>query len=69
MTQELRLTKNKEVYVLRYDEGQESRVLDTLVEMVNRTDLSFDWFDAAILSQQLGKRLATELKQLPKKKE
>jgi hypothetical protein len=35
---------------------------------VNRRDLSFDWFDAAVLSHQLGQHLAKELKSfLPKK--
>ena len=52
----------------RYEVGQEGKVLDALVEMVNRRDLAFDWFDAAVLSHQLGQHLAKELKvYLPKK--
>jgi hypothetical protein len=36
--------------------------------MVNRREDSFDWFDAAVLSHQLGQHLAKELKAyLPKK--
>jgi len=43
-------------------------VLDALVEMVPRRELGFDWFDAAVLSHQLGQHLAKELKTyLPKK--
>jgi hypothetical protein len=43
-------------------------VLDALVEMVHRRELSFDWFDAAVLSHQLGQHLAKELKAfMPKK--
>jgi hypothetical protein len=43
-------------------------VLDALVEMVHRRDLAFDWFDAAVLSHQLGEHLAKELRDfLPKK--
>ena len=39
-----------------------------LIEMVNRRDMKFDWFDAAVLSHQLGQHLAKELKTfLPKK--
>ena len=34
----------------RYEVGQESKVLEALVETVNRRDLPFDWFDAAVLS-------------------
>jgi hypothetical protein len=44
------------------------RVLDALVDMVNRREVPFDWFDAAVLSHQLGQHLAKELKgYLPKK--
>jgi hypothetical protein len=64
----LSLVKGRHRFCFRYETGQEAQVLDTLVEMVNRRDLSFDWFDAAILSHQLGQHLAKELKAfLPKK--
>ena len=43
----LSLMKGKEHFCFRYEVGQESRVLDALIEMVNRRELSFDWFDAA----------------------
>ena len=37
-------------------------------DLVNRRDVGFDWFDAAVLSHQLGQHLAKELKAfLPKK--
>jgi hypothetical protein len=43
-------------------------VLESLIDMVNRRELTFDWFDAAVLSHQLGQHLAKELKgYLPKK--
>ena len=52
----------------RYETGQESKVLDALIELVNKRENSFDWFDAAVLSHQLGQHLAKELKAyLPKK--
>jgi len=64
----LSLAKGRHQFHFRYDEGQEAQVLESLVEMVNRRDLPFDWFDAAILSHQLGQHLAKELKAyLPKK--
>lgn len=66
----LSLVKGNQHFIFRYDVGQESKVLDTLIEFVNRADLSFDWFDAAVLSHQLGQHLAKELKAyLPKKGE
>jgi hypothetical protein len=64
----LSLVKGRQHFCFRYEAGQEGKVLDSLVEMVNRRDLAFDWFDAAVLSHQLGQHLAKELKvYLPKK--
>jgi hypothetical protein len=64
----LSLVKGRHHFYFKYEAGQESGVLNSLVEMVNRRDLPFDWFDAAILSHQLGQHLAKELKAfLPKK--
>ncbi len=64
----LSLIKGKDQFCFRYEVGQESKVLESLIEMVNRRELSFDWFDAAVLSHQLGQHLAKELKAyLPKK--
>ena len=68
VTKTLSLMKGKEHFCFRYEVGQESKVLDALVELVNRRDMHFDWFDAAVLSHQLGQHLAKELKSfLPKK--
>ena len=67
-TKTLSLVKGKQHFCFRYEAGDESKVLDALVDMVNRRELSFDWFDAAVLSHQLGQHLAKELKAyLPKK--
>ncbi len=64
----LSLVKGKDHFCFRYEVGQEAKVLDALIDMVNRRDMSFDWFDAAVLSHQLGQHLAKELKPyLPKK--
>ena len=64
----LTLHKGKDHLCFRYEAGHESKVLDALVEMVHRRDLAFDWFDAAVLSHQLGQHLAKELRDfLPKK--
>lgn len=64
----LSLVKGDQKFHFRYEVGHESLVLDSLVEMVNRRELAFDWFDAAVLSHQLGQHLAKELKAyLPKK--
>ncbi len=64
----LSLVKGHQQYCFRYQVGEEGQVLDALVDLVNRREGSFDWFDAAVLSHQLGQHLAKELKAyLPKK--
>lgn len=67
-TRTLSLVKGREHFCFRYEIGQEARVLDALVDMVHRRDVAFDWFDAAVLSHQLGQHLAKELKGLLPKK-
>ena len=64
----LSLVKGKHTFHFRYDTGEENGVLDALAGMVKRRDLPFDWFDAAVLSHQLGQHLSKELQSfLPKK--
>lgn len=66
--QVISLVKGKHTFSFRYETGQEKGVLDALTLMVQRRDLSFDWFDAAVLSHQLGQQLSKELQSfLPKK--
>jgi hypothetical protein len=67
-TKTLSLVKGREHFCFRYQAGDETKVLDALVELVNQRNHAFDWFDAAVLSHQLGQHLAKELKAyLPKK--
>jgi hypothetical protein len=67
-TRMLSLAKGKHQFCFKYETGDEARVLDALVELVNRRESGFDWFDAAVLSHQLGQHLAKELKTyMPKK--
>jgi hypothetical protein len=67
-TKTISLMKGNQHFCFRYEIGQEAKVLDALIDLVNRRDLPFDWFDAAVLSHQLGQHLAKELKGfLPKK--
>jgi hypothetical protein len=64
----LSLVKGSHQFCFKYEVGQEQKVLDALVEMVHQRDVPFDWFDAAVLSHQLGQHLAKELKTLLPKK-
>ena len=68
VTRTLSLVKGKHTFCFRYEVGHEAKVLDALVDHVKRRDLCFDWFDAAVLSHQLGQHLAKELTSLMPKK-
>lgn len=68
VTKTLSLMKGDQHFCFRYDVGDEPKVLEALIDLVNRREMAFDWFDAAVLSHQLGQHLAKELKAyLPKK--
>ncbi len=60
----LSLVKGPRRYVIRYSAGQETEVIDALATMAADTSHDFDWFDAAVLSYQMGRRLEMELDQL-----
>jgi hypothetical protein len=60
----LSLMKGREHFCFRYEVGHEAGVLNAMVDMVHNRDLCFDWFDAAVLSHQLGQHLAKELQSL-----
>jgi len=61
---QLSLVKGEERFVFRYQQGQEPRVVDAFAELATDRESSFDWFDAAVLSYQMGRRLETELDQI-----
>lgn len=67
-TKTLSLVKGKHRFCFRYEAGDEAAVLGAMVDLVHRRDAHFDWFDAAVLSHQLGQHLAKELKSLLPKK-
>jgi len=61
---QLSLVKGDERFVFRYKAGQETEVIDSLAGMAGNSESAFDWFDAAVLSYQMGRRLETELDQI-----
>ena len=58
---QLSLVKGEERFVFRYQQGHEPQVVDAFAELAADRESSFDWFDAAVLSYQMGRRLETEL--------
>lgn len=52
----LSLTKGRQRYVFCYDAGQEAAVLGNLVRLAADPTSDFDWFDLAVLAEQVGER-------------
>ncbi|MBI4716493.1 MAG: hypothetical protein HY763_01695 [Planctomycetes bacterium] len=61
---QLSLVKGGERFVFRYQAGQEAEVIDAFASLAADQASRFDWFDAAVLSYQMGRRLETELDQI-----
>ncbi|MCC5829785.1 MAG: hypothetical protein JJU36_10105 [Phycisphaeraceae bacterium] len=55
------LEKGGKKLVIRYGPGEEARVIAGLRELAGRNDSDLTWFDAAVLSHELGKRLKARL--------
>lgn len=59
--QQLSLVKGAHRYVFRYPPGREAEVIGAFASLANDPESNFDWFDAAVLSYQMGRRLELEL--------
>jgi len=57
----LALVKGEERYVFLYDDERKSEALRTLGRFANNEELSFSWYDAAVLSQRIRQSAAEEL--------
>ena len=49
----LALVKNKERYIFLYDDDNRAETLRTLGRYASNQELSFTWYDAAVLSQKI----------------
>lgn len=56
----LALVKNEERYVFLYDDTSIDKLLRTLGQYAADPDLSFSWYDAAVLSQRVRKFASEE---------
>lgn len=54
----LTLIKGPDTHVFSYEYGDEQAVIGALVDAVHDPARKFDWFDAAVLSHQIGQQLA-----------
>ena len=53
------LVKGDEKYVFLFDDARQSEALRTLGRYASNPELSFSWYDAAVLSQKI-RRVSTE---------
>lgn len=56
----LSMVKGRHRFVFQYAEGTESDLLAAFVALANDPGSEFDWFDAAVLSYQMGHQLSQE---------
>lgn len=61
---ELVLVKNGQRYVFRCAPGEEPTLLRRLGELVQDPKVDLNWFDAAVLSHQVGQRMGTQLQRM-----
>ncbi len=54
---QLVLNKGTEKFIFRYENGQEEKLLDALIDQAKDKRTDFDWFDAAVLSFKLTQSL------------
>ena len=65
---QLTLVKKGQYYLFRYAPGDESQMLEALMGKAQDPRCPLDWFDAAVLSHQMGHRMANEMQALLKAK-
>jgi hypothetical protein len=61
---QLTLIKKGHYYLFRYLPGQEATLIQTLIDKAEDPRSALDWFDAAVLSHQMGHRMAAEMQAL-----
>ena len=57
----LSLIKGRHRFRFTYKPGEECEVISAITDMVHRKGVPFDWFDAAVLSHQLGVDIAKRM--------
>ena len=54
---QISLVKGAHRYIFRYTPGSEAEVIGSFAQMAEDKESEFDWFDAAVLSYQMGRQL------------
>lgn len=64
LVRQLSLVKGGHRFVFRYQAGREADIISAFADMASAGDQDFDWFDAAVLSYQMGRRLEMDLEEV-----
>lgn len=64
LVRQLSLVKGNHRYVFRYRAGDEANIIATFASMAADSEHEFDWFDAAVMSYQMGRRLEMDLEEV-----
>jgi hypothetical protein len=64
LVRQLSLVKGGHRYVFRYQAGREAEIINSFAELAANSQAGFDWFDAAVLSYQMGRRLEMDLEKV-----
>lgn len=67
-SRQLTLIKKGHYYLFRYLPGDEASLIQNLIDKAEDPRCPLDWFDAAVLSHQMGHRMASEMQNILKKK-
>jgi hypothetical protein len=65
---QLTLVKKGHYYLFRYAPGDEAVLIQTLIDRAQDPRCPLDWFDAAVLSHQMGHRMGNEMQSFLKAK-
>lgn len=64
----LALVKGKERYIFLFDDENRSETLRTLGRYASNPDLSFTWYDAAVLSQKIRQTAPRPAPSIPQRR-
>lgn len=64
LVRQLSLVKSGHRYVFRYRAGREADIIAAFASLAAEAESEFDWFDAAVLSYQMGRRLEMDLEEV-----
>ena len=60
----LALVKGRERYIFLYEDSQRAEALRTLGRFASNPELSFTWYDAAVLSQKVRNSVASTVPEM-----